>query len=123
MLIDLHVACICGFCVDAAARIEAAEVLGTDEHFTRGPWVRLDEALDVTVEHRVLTPRGPRPAGALRPGDVVTGADGRPRVLRSVRALPSAPPRRGLNVRTARGTFGANGFLLESEAPRDCAAP
>lgn len=115
--------CICGLCVAAPAEprpLAAAELLGRDEHWLAGPWLRLDERVDATADHRVLTPMGPRPAGALRAGDVVFGEDGAPRRLRSVRALGRGPERLGVNLRTTSGRFTAGGLLFESETPLPC---
>jgi hypothetical protein len=67
-----------------------------------------------------MTPGGPRPAGALRAGDLVLDARGRPRLLRSSRRLPDGPARLGRNLRTASGTFSAGDFLLASETLRQC---
>jgi hypothetical protein len=108
--------CICGFCVAMETPTIAGDVLGTDEHFTRGPWVRLDDLVDVTPDHRVMTRTGPRPAGELVVGDLVVGDDGAPRALRSVIVVGvSTDERRGVNVRTRSGTFSASGFRFESE--------
>lgn len=122
LAVQTSTACICGFCVDATLEVSATSaVLATDLHWTRGPWVRLDGALDVTVEHALVTPSGPVRAGALVAGDVVLGADGEPRVLVSVEHLHDAPGLRlGRNLRTESGTFAAGGFLLASEEPRAC---
>ena len=122
LLVGTQTNCICGFCVDARTAVSAAEVLGRDEHWTRGPWVRLDGELDITADHRVLTPHGPRPAGALRAGDAVLAAGGGVRVLHSVRRLPPGPERLGVNLRSGDGTFAAAGILVESERPRPCRA-
>ncbi len=114
-------ACICGFCVDAALIIEAADVRGVDLHWTEGPWVRLDGAVDVTADHAVMTPEGPRPAGDLRPGDLVLDASGNPRRLRAAALLPAdGQPRLGRNVRTRAGVFAAGDILFQSEAARPC---
>ncbi|MCB9735347.1 MAG: hypothetical protein H6745_22395 [Deltaproteobacteria bacterium] len=120
---DGRVGCMCGLCVDAALPLAGDGVEAVDEHWTAGPWVRLDGAVDVTADHRVITPSGPRPAGELRAGDVVVGADGAPRVLRSVEALPLGPPRLGVNLETRAGAFSAGGFLFESEVLSGCAGP
>lgn len=114
--------CICGFCVDAElpVEVEQAEVLGTDLHYTTGPWVRLDGAIDVTADHRVITPRGPVAAGELRAGDSVLASDGSVRVLRSVERLLEPRERLGRNVRTRSGVFGAAGLLFESEPLSRC---
>jgi hypothetical protein len=113
--------CICGFCVDASLPIGTrTEVVATDTHRTLGPWVRLDGTVDVTAEHEVVTPSGPRPAGTLSAGDVVLDAQRRPRRLRSVEQLPDGPERLGRNVRTLDGTFSAGGILFRSEGPLSC---
>jgi hypothetical protein len=119
-LIDVRAECICGACVDARAPVSGREVIGRDEHWTRGPWILLDGELSITADHRVVTPRGSIPAGALRPGDLVTTSDGGVRVLRSVERLPIGGERLGINLRTRDGTFAAGGFLVESETPRAC---
>ena len=111
------------YCVSAGVSLSAEAVIGTDEHWTAGPWVRLDGELDVTAEHRLITPGGPRPAGELAPGDAVLAADGSVRTLRSVEILPPGPERLGVNLRTESGTFGAAGFLLESEPLCPCCPP
>lgn len=118
--------CICGFCVAASAgprALSSAELVGTDEHWLAGPWLRLDERVDVTPEHRVLTPSGPRPAAELRTGDLVLHEGGEARPLRSIRRLAPGPERRGVNVRTRSGRFTAGGLLFESESPRACPMP
>jgi len=46
-----------------------------------------------------------------------------PRALGTVEALPDAPERLGVNVRTRSGTFAASGLLFESEASRECSRP
>jgi hypothetical protein len=122
MMIGVHTRCICGLCVDAELTIDVdpASVDAVDLHFTRGPWIRLDGAIDVTADHRVLTPRGPIPAGELRAGDEVLDADGSARVLASVEPLGETELRLGRNVRTVSGTFAAGGILFESEQPRAC---
>lgn len=113
-------ACICGFCVDAALAPTAPDVLQTDWHWTRGPWVRLDGTIDVVGTHRVFTPSGPRAAWELRAGSRVLAGDGSVRVLESVEALPVGAERLGVNLRTRAGSFEAGGLLFESEAPRRC---
>ena len=113
-------ACICGFCVDAALEPTGRDVLQTDWHWTRGPWVRLDGSIDVVGTHRVLTPSGPRAASELRAGSAVLAADGSVRALESVQALPVDGERLGVNLRTRSGTFEAGGLLFESERPRRC---
>lgn len=118
--------CICGFCVAAESGPRApagTELLGTDEHWRDGLWLRLDERVDVTPEHRVMTPTGPRPASELRAGDVVLTEDGTARPLRSVRRLPAGPARLGVNLRTRSGRFAAGGLLFESELPTPCTEP
>jgi YD repeat-containing protein len=115
-----NVNCVCGFCVSVPAPRVGGEVLGTDEHWSSGPWVRLDEEVEVTVDHPVATPAGPRPAGSLTVGDVVLGADGGPRVLQSTRLLTGPSERLGVNVRTRTGTFAARGFLFETEVSSEC---
>lgn len=118
--------CICGFCVAAESdpRVPAgAELLGTDEHWRDGIWLRLDERVDVTPDHRVMTPSGPRPASELRAGDLVLGEDGTARPLRSVRRLTAGPARLGMNLRTTSGRFAAGGLLFESESPQPCRDP
>ncbi|MEI8259500.1 MAG: hypothetical protein WCJ30_27860, partial [Deltaproteobacteria bacterium] len=120
LLVAPYAACICGFCVAAEIPATAPDITAVDLHWTSGPWVRLDGAVDVTADHRVMTPAGPRPAGVLRAGDVVLGADGALRVLRSVEPLSSRPPRLGRNLRTTHGVFEAGGIQFESEAPREC---
>jgi hypothetical protein len=111
--------CICGFCVAMETPSIGGDVAGTDEHFTRGPWVRLDDAVNVTVDHRVMTPTGPRRAGDLAAGDLVVGDDGAPRALRSMSAS-STEERRGVNVRTRSGTCSAGGIRFESELDGRC---
>jgi YD repeat-containing protein len=116
--------CICGYCVDASAAIDsddAARAIATQRHFALGPWVRLDGALDVTAEHEVMTPDGPRAVGTLHAGDVVLTADGLQHVLASVDPLPESGPRLGVNLETSDGLFRAGGLLFRSEAPRACA--
>ncbi len=110
-----EVGCICGLCVDARAQIGGDEVLGRDEHWAPGPWLRLDDALEVTADHRVWTPRGPVRAGELRAGDPVLDARGRVRTLRSARRLDGGR-RLGVNLRTRSGRFVAADFVLESES-------
>ena len=113
--------CICGFCVDAALDVAGEDVLGRDEHYSRGPWIRLDGAVDVTADHEVMTPTGPRPAAELHAGDEVLAADGGRRRLRTVEALGhSTEERFSLNLRTRSGTFTAGGFVFRSESPRPC---
>lgn len=120
LLTGTSAACICGFCVAAELAPAEPDVLQEDRHWTRGPWVRLDGRVDVTADHRVMTPTGPRAAGALRPGDLVLDAGGASRALRSVERLPPGERRLGVNLRTRSGTFRAGGLLFESEAPRPC---
>lgn len=118
--------CICGLCVAAESnpRVPAgAELLGSDEHWRDGIWLRLDERVDVTPDHRVMTPSGPRLASELRAGDLVLTEDGTSRPLRSVRSLPAGPARLGVNLRTSSGRFAAGGLLFESEIPRLCEEP
>lgn len=117
--------CICGFCVDAMLETSAdGAVLATDLHWTRGPWVRLDDRIDVTVDHALVTPSGPVLAGELHAGDVVLDATGEPHTLSSVVRLPDdGVLRLGRNLRTEDGTFAAGGFLFVSEAPRTCTPP
>jgi hypothetical protein len=115
LIAKAYVTCICGFCVAAPEPLLGEEVLGADEHWTAGPWVRLDGRLEVTSEHRLMTPGGPVAAGALRAGDEVLRADGGVHTLRSVELLPPGPPRLGRNLRTASGAFVAGGLLFESE--------
>ena len=112
--------CICGMCVAAEVPAHAPDVTEVDLHWTAGPWVRLDGSVDVTADHRVMTPTGPRAAGSLRAGDVVLAGDGGVRMLRSVEALREVPPRLGRNLRTGNGVFEAGGILFESEVPRGC---
>ncbi len=120
MLLGGSTSCICGFCVDANLAIDAVDVQGQDHHWTQGPWMRLDEAVDVTADHRVMTPTGPVMAGDLKAGDVVLNSAGQPHTLESVRRLPAGPARKGLNVRTQSGVFAAGGILFESETARAC---
>ncbi len=117
--------CICGFCVDAslAATAPSAEVVGRDWHWTAGPWVRLDGAVDVTADHPVITPTGRRAAGELRAGDLVLGEDGGARPLLLVELLPDTGDRLGLNLRTTSGAFQAGGFTFASEQPAACPGP
>lgn len=126
MLSSYGQTCICGLCVAAESGPRApagAELLGRDEHWRDGLWLRLDERVDVTPDHRVMTPSGPRPASELRAGDVVLTEDGSARPLRSVRRLPAGPARLGVNLRTTSGYFAAGGLLFESEIPRSCMDP
>jgi len=116
--------CICGVCVDAAlATSVQSDVLAVDTHWTAGPWVRLNGSVDVTDDHEIMTPSGPRAAGALRAGEIVLADDGSARALVSVERLPAGPPRLGRNVRTRDGTFAAGGILFRSEQPRACPMP
>lgn len=117
------VGCICGFCVDASLPRDDAEAQAArsiQEHWTRGPWVRIDGAIDVTSDHALVTPEGPRRAGALRVGDVVTRADGSPHVIASLELLADDGPRLGVNLVTAAGTFAAGGLRFVSETPGIC---
>lgn len=122
LAIGKQATCICGFCVDATVDLGSArgEAWARDEHWTRGPWVRLDGRLDVTADHRILTPSGPRAVSALSPGDLVLDDEGAPRPLLAIEHLPPGPPRLGANLRTTTGTFVAGGLTFESEAPRAC---
>jgi YD repeat-containing protein len=108
------VGCVCGFCVAENMRIEGDDVRVRDEHFTAGPWFRLDGELVVTGDHRLVTPRGNIRAADLHVGDMLIGATGLPRRLRSIERLPDSM-RRGVNLRTSSSRFRAAGFLLESE--------
>ncbi|MGE0786256.1 MAG: hypothetical protein AB7S26_11245 [Sandaracinaceae bacterium] len=110
--------CICGFCVDAALAVEAPDAYGVDLHWTHGPWVRID-GVDLTIDHEVLTPTGPRAAGALALGDLVIGGDGRPRPILRVEPLGETF-RLGRNVRTESGTFVVGDLTVLSESPRAC---
>ncbi len=124
LLVSTIQTCICGFCVDADLPVDTGEeVEGVDLHWTEGPWVRLDERVDVTVDHGVATPGGVVPAGLLRVGDEVLAADGTPRPFRSVRSLARGAERLGRNVRTRSGFFAAGGLLFASEAPCPGFAP
>lgn len=122
LLVRGTVGCICGFCVDASLvdRREAAQALGIGMHWTRGPWVRIDGAIDVTIEHELVTPDGPRAAGSLAPGDVVTAADGSPHTIVSVELLPDEGLRLGENLTGADGTFAAGGLRFVSETTTRC---
>lgn len=118
------VGCICGYCVAASLPRDdqdTASALGVQEHWTRGPWIRIDGAIDVTADHELVTPEGPRAAGVLRVGDVVTASDGSPHEIRSLELLPEDTLRLGVNVMTERGTFAAGGLLFVSETARLCA--
>ncbi|MGZ3453254.1 MAG: hypothetical protein ACXVEF_26865 [Polyangiales bacterium] len=116
----IRVECICGFCVDSASAPHADDAIGYDEHFTEGPWIRLDGHLDVTADHALATPDGPRLAGTLTAGDVVLAEDGTPKPLLSVERLFSTAPRLGKNLRTTSGFFAAGGLRFVSEQPRAC---
>lgn len=120
LLLHGGISCICGFCVDARLPVRAPDNLGVDLHFTRGPWIRLDGRVDVTADHRLLTPSGPRRAGDLRAGELVLAADGSPHRLRSVVRLARGPLRLGRNISTRRGYFVAGGLRFESEPPTAC---
>lgn len=115
LLVSTITTCICGYCVDAALPVDARDVEGVDLHWTTGPWVRLDDAVDVTADHGVWTPRGVVEAGELAAGDEVLDARGAPRRLRSVTLLPRGPERLGRNVRTRTRTFAAGGIRFASE--------
>ncbi|MBI2392348.1 MAG: hypothetical protein HYV09_22365 [Deltaproteobacteria bacterium] len=112
--------CICGFCVDARLAPHAADRTGFDAHWTRGPWVRLDGWIDVTADHEILTPTGPRPCGELVAGDEVLDDRGEARPLLSIERLPPTFERLGVNVRTTSGRFFAGGLAFASEGPRAC---
>jgi hypothetical protein len=112
--------CICGLCVDASQPIAAEEIEAVDVHWTTGPWVRLDRAIDVTADHHVLTERGWVRAGDLAPGDRMLDERGAVRVLESVERLETRAERLGRNVRTRSGTFRAGGFVFLSEEPTPC---
>ncbi len=120
LLVSTYAGCICGFCVSADLEVHAPDVTGVDLHWTTGPWIRLDGAVDVTADHNVMTPGGPRAAGVLRTGDTVLTADGGTRALRAVERLATGTMRLGRNVRTAAGVFEAGGIVFESETPRAC---
>lgn len=122
LLVQRTVGCICGFCVAAAAidPDDAASALGVARHWTHGPWVRIDGTVEVTIEHALVTPSGPRAAGTLAPGDVVLAADGTPHVVVSVELLPDDGARLGVNLTTEDGTFAAGGLLFVSETARAC---
>ncbi len=112
--------CICGFCVDASLAWSAQDVEGIELHWTTGPWLRLDGELIVTEEHEVLTPSGPRAAGSLVVGDVVTGSDGSSFALRTVERLPEEL-RLGRNVESRGGRFSVGRFVVVSERfPQSC---
>ncbi len=115
--------CICGFCVDAALSVEATDVNGVDLHWTEGEWVRFDHEVDVTADHFVFTPDGPRAAGELVAGDIVLDALGQPRILRSVQRLQYGTERLGRNVRTKAGYFAAGNILFQSEQGQECPVP
>lgn len=112
--------CICGFCVDASLPWAAEDVVGTELHWSAGPWIRLDGELVVTPEHEIVTPDGPRASGTLRAGDLVMGSDGAPRALRTVERLGEGM-RLGRNVETEAGTFVVGRFVVVSERyPQAC---
>jgi hypothetical protein len=119
-MIGGRTACICGFCVDAALAVDAEEIEAVDVHWTTGPWIRLDGAVDVTADHEVLTARGWVPAGELVAGEPMIDGEGRTRVLERVERLPVGPERLGRNVRTRSRTFRAGGFVFLSEEPTPC---
>lgn len=119
--------CICGFCVEASQPYAADDAFGTELHWTRGPWLRLDGELVITAEHELVTPTGPRRADALRVGDLVLGPDGAPFAIRSIETLDDTL-RLGRNVETDRGTFSVGRFVVISEpypmaCPTTSAAP
>ena len=115
--------CICGFCVEASQRYEAHDVSGTELHWTRGPWLRLDGELVITADHELATPSGPRRADTLHVGDLVTGSDGASFSLRSIEHLDDTE-RLGRNVETAGGTFTVGRFVVVSEPyPLTCPSP
>ncbi len=115
--------CICGFCVASSAIDpgERARATSSEEHWTAGPWVRID-GVDVTADHALVTPQGPRTAGSLRVGDVVTGADGAPRALRSVEPVrDDGALRLGVNLETPDHAFSAGGLRFVTETASTCA--
>lgn len=117
---DTQMDCICGFCVAASDNPTGVDVLGRDLHWTTGPWVRLNGSVDVTVDHPVLTPKGPVPAGQLAVGDEVLTRDGTVATISSVDRLAGTGERLGVNLRTRSGVFAAGGLLFQSEEPRHC---
>lgn len=120
---DTGTSCICGFCVAAEQVAIGPEATAWDIHWRNTTWVRLSTALgevDVTADHRVITPSGPRPAGALRVGDLARTAGGPPTALLAIEVLAVEGLKAGANVQTPSGTFAAGGLLYESEQPRVC---
>ncbi len=113
--------CICGLCVEASQAYDASDALGTELHWRRGPWLRLNGELVITGDHELATPGGPRRADTLRVGDLVSGADGQPLAITSVEALDDAV-RLGRNVETEGGTFTVGRFVVVSE-PYPMACP
>jgi hypothetical protein len=121
-----HAQCICGFCVDATQVTPSADADGWDIHWIGDSWIRLVTALgpiDVTADHNVMTPDGPRLAGKLAVGDVVSTEAGGATVLLAAERLPDIGLRPGANVRTPSGVFAAGGLLFESETSAECMAP
>lgn len=114
-----EVGCICGFCVAVGTPLSAPDAIGFDEHFSAGPWLDIDGVV-ITADHHVLTPDGPRAAGSLRAGDLVTGPGGTQHRVRSIQQLSAGPERLGTNLRTRSGHFVAGNLLLQSETPRAC---
>jgi hypothetical protein len=116
---EAYSTCVCGFCVEGDAE-PVGNLLGRDEHWTQGPWVRLNDTVNVTADHLVLTPTGGKKAGTLQPGELLINAQGKAEPLRQIEFLPDAAARLGVNLRTDANYFIAGGLRFLSEPVRTC---
>jgi hypothetical protein len=119
LVLSAYATCICGFCVEGDAEPVGA-VEGRDTHWSEGPWLRLNGKINVTPDHRVMTPEGPRRAGELKVGDRVLGENGEAARLLSTEKRTDHQIRLGVNLRTDSGVFTAGGLRFESEPLTGC---
>ncbi|MBK8232921.1 MAG: hypothetical protein IPK72_20650 [Candidatus Eisenbacteria bacterium] len=101
---------------EEAAQLRGGEVVRVHAPYKVGHYLIINDRLRVTENHPILVRGAWTGAGDLRPGDMLTAADGTDEIVRTIRRVNQ--PTYVYNFQVSTGTYVAAGLIVHNK--EDC---